>query len=452
MLQNSSNNKSNTSPEVVEPREMNLPPLSHPVSRRVLAELYGETPGMLDHQAERYINLSDRFSTAFGSSPSAFFSSPGRTELSGNHTDHNGGKVLTGSLSIDTIAAARRSDEREIRIVSEGYDDPFVVSLDNLRPGMNDSQTELLIKGILSGFLEKGYKIGGFDAAITSDVGAGSGLSSSASFEMLIGLLINDLYNDNQVPMVEVAKIGRYAENQFWKKPSGLLDQLGCGLGGANYIDFRDSANPKIEQVDYDFQQRGYSVLITNTHSSHAHNSSEYGKVPEEMKEVAQALGAATLSEVNEAIFRAAIPRLRTEVGDRAVLRALHFYDENNRVEEQFNALRQDDLRKFLDLVNRSGRSSLELLQNGYDIVDPRAQAVPLALALSSEYLAKLDKPSANRLHGGGFGGMILTILPTEKVAEYTEMMNGIFGEGSVQPLRVRGRGAVNVSALELEG
>ena len=372
-----------------------------------------------------------------------YFSSPGRTEISGNHTDHNHGKILAGSIHLDCVAVAAKTDSGRITIVDETYQERYDLSVTD-RVSNETTGTLALLKGLLAGFQERGLTVGGFNAYVATDVISAAGVSSSASFEMLICCILNTFYHDGALDVVTLAKIGKYAENQYWNKQSGLLDQLSCAVGGIITIDFANIDAPSIQKVDFSFDDVGYDLVIVNTGKGHADLSAEYSSIPMEMKAVAAYFGCETLSEVALDQVRDNVDALRKAVGDRAVLRAFHFFTENERVEGEILALRENRFEDFLDLVTRSGNSSWKWLQNCYSICDCQEQSVTLALALTELYLAKLGQ-GACRVHGGGFAGVIMALLPKGVVADYSAYMEKALGSGCTYPMRLRPLGSIRV-------
>ncbi|MFS0870887.1 galactokinase [Paenibacillus xylanilyticus] len=411
----------------------------------LLAQMYGQQ--QVEEQTARYTKLNATFEEYFGAQESSkLFSAAGRSEIGGNHTDHNHGKVLAGSITLDTIAVAAPTTESVITFYSEGYDKKYVIDLTDLTPKSEDDGTTALIRGMAAGFGEFGYKVGGFQAYISSNVFSASGLSSSASFEMLICTILNHFYNDGSLDVVVMSKIGQYAENQYWNKPSGLLDQMACAYGGLIAIDFENPAEPVIEPVQWDFQQNGYSLVIVNTGGNHADLTEDYAAVPYEMRAVAQALGKEYVREITAEAIYANLKKVREAAGDRAVLRALHFLEENNRVDGQVQALRDGRFADFLNLITASGNSSWKWLQNVYQSGSVKEQEIGIALALTENYLQNLGD-GACRIHGGGFAGVILTILPNEKVEEYMSWMHGML-ETPIIVVNVRAQGAVCLNSL----
>ena len=405
--------------------------------------IYGATA--LDAQKARYAAAVDTFASIYGTDrDAALYSVAGRSELSGNHTDHNLGCVIAASIDLDIIAVAAPNDENIIRVKSEGFDED-VIDLDTFTaPRANpEGHSDELVAGMAAGFRKEGYRVGGFDAYTTSNVLKGSGISSSAAFEDMIGNILNHIYNDGKVDNVEIAKLAQYAENTFFGKPCGLMDQMACGVGGIIAIDFADPSNPVIEKVDFDITAAGYNLCIVNTGGNHADLTDDYASVPAEMKSVAAALGKKVLRELDEKDVIAAIPTLRGTVGDRAILRALHFFAENRRVAAQKAALTSGDLDAFFDGVIASGRSSFCYLQNVYTCKNLSEQGLSLALCLAENALA--GKKAAWRVHGGGFAGTIQAFVPTAEVEGFRRAMDAALGEGRCMVLRIRPVGAVKI-------
>ena len=407
------------------------------------AYIYGE--GAVAAQRERYAAAVDAFASIYGADRDAtLYSVAGRSELSGNHTDHNHGCVIAASIDLDIIAVASPTEGSVIRVKSEGFDED-VVDFDEFNaPRANpEGHSDELIAGMVAGFRKDGYKVGGFDAYTTSNVLKGSGISSSAAFEDMIGNILSHLYNDGKVDNVEIAKLSQYAENQFFGKPCGLMDQVACAVGGIVAIDFADPAQPIIEKVDFDITAAGYNLCIVNTGGNHADLTDDYASIPKEMKAVAAHFGKSFLREVCECELIPAIPALREEVGDRAVLRALHFLAENKRVAEQKKALTAGDLDGFFSGVIASGRSSFCYLQNVYTSKNLSEQGLSLALCLAERTLG--GKKAAWRVHGGGFAGTIQAFVPAEDVESFRSVMDAAFGEGRCMVLRIRPVGAVKI-------
>jgi len=408
----------------------------------VLTSLYGSDSQIVKQQAERYQSLAQKFSTTFGNAEFEVFSSPGRTEIGGNHTDHNYGRVLAGAVNLDNIAIAGANGTMKVRILSAGYPQ-FEVDLANLKSDSKEYFTsESLIRGISARMQELGFKIGGFDAVIDGAVPKGSGLSSSASFEVLIGAIISHLFNQGKLDPIQNAIIGQYAENVFFGKPCGLMDQTACSVGGLVTIDFKNPAEPIVKKVDFDFTKTGYSLVITDTGGNHADLNDEYASLPTEMKSVAGQFGAKVLREVTLEQVVDKIPAMRGKVSDRAILRAFHFQRDNARVVEQVNALEHNKFNEFLKMVVESGHSSYMYNQNIYPINNVEEQGISLALALSDMVL---DGEGAFRVHGGGFAGTIQAFVPQHLVNKYIDTLEHVFGKGSCHKLFIRPQGAIKV-------
>lgn len=406
-------------------------------AQRALERLYGDRA---DKQLWRYKALAKKFYERFGREDFHFFSAPGRTELLGNHTDHNGGMVLAGSINLDTAAAVSPREDGRIILNSEGFDQEFSLDLSELTPVYSEQGTTTgLIRGIAARFKALGMAAGGFEACVMSDVLRGSGLSSSASIEVLICAVFSQLYNDGKVSVTDIAQISQYSENEYFGKPCGLMDQLACAHGGVVAINFKDSLLPEVEGIKYDFARRGYSIIITDVREDHADLTGEYAAITDEMAQVCAHFGVKRLCEVEQKVFFAALDELHQKVPDRAILRAIHFYEENARVIRGVQALKKDKLSDFFREIILSGESSWRLLQNLYKPGTDK-QSLPLALAVS-ELLIKED--GAWRVHGGGFGGTILAFVPNDKRRMYISQMNRLFGEGAAAELSIRPVGAV---------
>ena len=408
-------------------------------------ELYGIDVKVLKEQSDRYASLMTEFEKTFGKDDVQLFSSPGRTEIGGNHTDHNYGRVLAGAVNLDNIAVAASNGTNTVRIKSAGYPE-FQVELSNFQPKEAEYYTSTsLVKGIAAKMKENGYKIGGFDACIEGRVPKGSGLSSSASFEVLIGAIINELFNDGKMSAVENAIIGQWSENNYFGKPCGLMDQTACSVGGLITIDFKDPANPVVKEVDFDFVATGFSLVITDVGGGHhdAASQAEYASLPTEMKSVAAVLGAKVLREVTLEQIVENIPAIRKKTGDRAILRAYHFQGDNQRVVDQVAALEKNDFQSFLKMVVESGYSSYMYNQNIFDVVHKDEQVVSLALALSEMVL---KGTGAWRVHGGGFGGTIQAFVPQNKLDEYVKTLEHVYGKGTCHKLFIRAKGAVKLN------
>ena len=390
--------------------------------------------------------LDSGFSTAFGGEAQRYFSAPGRTEIGGNHTDHQRGRVLAGAVNLDTVAAVRVSGTNVIRVQSKGY--PLCqVDLDNLEPVAAEiNSTPALIRGVAARFAQLGCKVGGFNAYCESTVLPGSGLSSSAAFEVLIGTIINHLFFDGRVSQAEVAQIGQYAENVFFGKPCGLMDQTASAVGGLVTIDFADKAHPNIRPVHFDFSTTGHALCIIDSRADHADLTDEYAAIPGELKEICDCLGREVTTEIPEEEFYAAIPKLRETCGDRAVMRAMHEYNENRRVPEQVACLEKGDFQGFLSLIRESGFSSWMYLQNVIPAGYVRQQPVAVALGLCEHYLRG---KGAYRVHGGGFAGTVQAFVPFELLDSFRAGIDAALGEGACHVLSIRPQGGVE---MEVEG
>ncbi len=402
-------------------------------------ELYGSNQDILIKQEKRYNSLIDKFNNNFGRRDLMIFSSPGRTEIGGNHTDHNYGRVLAGAVNMDNIAVAATNNTSTVNILSSGYE-KFEVDLSKLDPDKAENFTSAsLIRGISARMKELGFKIGGFDCCIDSGVPVGSGLSSSASFEVLIGAIISHLFNNGKLEPVQNAIIGQYAENVYFGKPCGLMDQTACAVGGLVTIDFKDPASPVVKKVDFDFVATGFSLVITDTGGNHADLNDEYASLPTDMKAVAAELGAKVLRQVSLDQVLDIAPKIREKVGDRAILRAIHFQKDNQRVVEQVAALEKNDFKAFLGMVTDSGFSSYMYNQNIYPVNNVREQGVSLALALSD---LVLKGEGAWRVHGGGFAGTIQAFVPQKLLDKYITTLEHVFGKGACHNLFIRQKGA----------
>ena len=397
----------------------------------------------IEYQKERYISAIKNFIELYGDNDIEIYSAPGRTEVGGNHTDHQHGQVLAASISVDAIAITSKNDSGMINIKSEGYDMINVNVADTEKTDSEEGTTAALIRGIVAGMQARDFKTGGFNAYITSDVLGGSGLSSSAAFETIIGNILSGLYNDNKIDAVTIAILGQYAENVYFGKPCGLMDQMACSVGSLCHIDFADTENPQIEKIDLDLNAVGYSLCITDTKGSHADLTPDYAAVPAEMKSVAEMYGKKVLIELSEEEVISHIPEIREKLGDRAVLRALHFYEECKRVENQVNAIKSDDFEMFLKNIKASGDSSYKFLQNVYTSHDIMHQNVSIALCMSEMVLG--SEYGVSRVHGGGFAGTIQAFVKNEKVSEYKQALDNIFGEGSCNVLKIRKYGGIKV-------
>jgi galactokinase len=411
--------------------------------KTAVARLYGEGKGTWDWQHTRYTSLIDDFHDRFGSQKVMLFSTPGRTEIAGNHTDHNGGVVLAASVHLDTIAAVGKTDNETIQVYSEGYDQPFVVHLDNLAFKNSESgTTTALIRGIASRMLNLGYTIGGFDACVSSNVGVGSGLSSSASFEVLVATILNCLYNDGAISLLELAKIGRYAENHYFMKPCGLMDQIACGFGGIMSIDFAEIERPVVRSVNVNLSDHGYSLLVVRTGSDHADLTEDYADITRDMHAAAAQFDRELCRGISLSELMDRACAIRSTAGDRPLLRAYHFLTENERVRSQVEALERGDVKQFIELVQRSGTSSAQWLQNSYSTRHPLSQPISVTLALT-EHFFRNREGGAYRVHGGGFAGTIQVFIPQQYTDDYIAFMESKVGQGAVTTLHIRPEGSI---------
>ena len=390
--------------------------------------------------------LDNSFTETFGNKPERYFSAPGRTEIGGNHTDHQRGHVLAAAVNLDTNAAVRINGTNMIRIQSQGYPMCQVDVTDlEVKPEEVNS-TPALIRGVAARFTHLGCKVQGFDAYVESTVLPGSGLSSSAAYEVLIGTIINGLFFDGKVSQPKIARIGQYAENVYFGKPCGLMDQTASAVGGLVTIDFLDKENPVIESVDFDFSACGHALCIIDSGADHADLTDEYAAITKEMRSVCDHFGKEVLTQIDEQDFYAAIPVLREKCGDRAVLRAIHFYDDNNRVVKQVAALRSGDFTEFLRLIKESGHSSWMYLQNvipaGYKV----HQDVAVALCLCEKYL---QGKGGYRVHGGGFAGTVQAFVPFEILESFRAGIDAVLGEGACHVLSIRPQGGVEATVEE---
>lgn len=403
---------------------------------RVLTDLYGKDDAQ--EQRERYAAQVHVFEQQYGERETIIISAPGRTEIGGNHTDHQGGRVLAASTSLDMLAVAAPNGTNDLRIRSKGYPE-IHIRLSDLQPNEKERNTSTaLVRGMASRLISLGTVPCGFDAVIDSNVPRGSGISSSAAYSVLIGSIMNKLWTGRHYEPAEIAMAAKYSENNYFGKPSGLLDQLACASGGFTMMDFKKADEPKVERIACDFDSMGLCVLIQNAGGSHANLTPEYAAVPGEMKTVAAFFGKELLSEISRQAFYEAMPQLRKKVSDRAILRAMHFFDEDARVPEEAEALQNSNREAFLTLVKASGKSSFERLQNVCS-ADPSERSVALAIALSEQILGN---EGAVRVHGGGFAGTVQAFVPVEKAESYRIQMEGIFGKDTCYALRVRPVGA----------
>lgn len=401
------------------------------------------TDKAVEEQKPRYVETLNDFGELFGYDREVnIMSAPGRTEVCGNHTDHNNGKVLAASINLDAIAVVSKNDDNIIRVKSKGHK-MNVVDLDDLVPNeANFGSSTTLVQGVAATIKNLGYTVAGFDACTTSDVMGGSGLSSSAAFEVLLGSILSYMFNDGKISPVEIAKVAQYSENVFFGKPCGLLDQMASSVGTFVTIDFKSTKDPVIKKIDFDFSKSGHSLCIVDTHGNHSDLTDDYAAVRAEMESVAQALGKNVLREVSYEEFFAALPEVTGRVNDRAILRAIHFFNENKRVEKAVECLENNDFEGFKQVIIDSGRSSFMLNQNVYTPKNPTEQKLSLALAISKELL---DGKGAWRVHGGGFAGTIQAFVPNDMLDEYKKTIEGVFGEGSCHVLIIRPVGGTQV-------
>lgn len=409
-------------------------------SRKLMTALYGEAA--VDANIERYQNLVKSFQKKFAEEDVTLFSSPGRTEISGNHTDHNHGKVLAGSINLDCVGVAAKNNSSKVHIISETFNQSFIIDLNDLSPSDKKAGTIDLVKGLLQGFKESGYEVGGFNAYITSNVISAAGVSSSASFEMLLCSILNTFFNEGRMDTVAYAHIGKYSENVYWDKASGLLDQMACAVGGLITIDFLEPASPVVEKIDFDFSSQNHSLIIVNTGKGHADLSADYSSVPIEMKKVAEFFGKEVCAEITEEEVIGHLAEVREYAGDRSVLRALHFFEENKRVEAEVKALKEGRFSDFLNNITASGNSSWKWLQNCFTNSAYQEQGITVALALTELFIAGKQR-GACRVHGGGFAGVIMAMLPNDLVEEYVAYIEKALGEGNAYRMSLRPYGAI---------
>lgn len=398
--------------------------------------IYGGDKNSIEEAYSRLSSVLDEFQKIDKSENIFIFSASGRTELSGNHTDHNNGCVLTASINLDKLAIVSKREDNKIIVYTNGYDTPDLIDINNLEIDKKEfGNSNALIRGVCSGLKNSGYKIGGFTAYLNNRVLIGSGLSSSASFESLIGEILNSLYNENKIEKTEIALIGQYAENIYFGKPCGLMDQMGCSLGGIISIDFKNPKIPIIEKVEYDFEKSGYALMIVDAKGDHSSLTGEYSAIREEMNAVAKYFSKEVCRDITKEELISNASKIREKIGDRALMRAYHFITENERVINQINALKNNNIKEYINLMNDSGLSSFMYLQNCYSTTSSKNMGVALALMLTKDFL-KGD--GACRVHGGGFAGTIQSLIPLDKVEEYTNYMNSVFGEKSAKKIKIR--------------
>lgn len=406
----------------------------------IFTKLYGKSDNIVKN---RFIDILDNFEKQFGIGREIeLYSAPGRTEVGGNHTDHQHGRVLAGAVSLDVIGAVSPNDDNTIRILSEGHD-MCEVKLDDLSVNKSEANSSpSLVRGIASKISEMGYSVKGFDAYTTSQVLCGSGLSSSAAFEVLVANIINQLYCNGELSPVKMAIISQYAENVYFGKPSGLMDQTACAVGGFITIDFENPEQPKVENIHFDLDKHGYKLVIVNTGANHADLTDDYSSIPADMKSVARQFDKEFLREVDENDVLQNIESLRNKISDQAILRAIHFFDDNNRVIKQASALMNDNISEFFNQVNISGASSFDYLQNVYSPHNPLEQGISLALCITRRFI---KNNGACRVHGGGFAGTIQAYIRKSDIDEYVELMENIFGSGCCYVLNIRNEGTIKI-------
>lgn len=396
---------------------------------------------LIREQRERYIKAIEMFISLYGNKEIEIYSTPGRSEVSGNHTDHQHGQVLAAAINLDIIAVVAKRDN-EVKVVSDDYDIENIHISDLERREEEKGTSQGLIRGVLARYKELGLAIGGFEAYMTSDVLQGSGLSSSAAFEVMIGTILSGLYNHMSIDPVLIAQVGQYSENVYFGKPCGLMDQCACSVGSLIHIDFKDNEHPIVEKIEVDFPQFKHSLCIVDVHASHADLTDDYASIPYEMKKIAQYFGKEFLREVDESEFYKHLPEIRKMTGDRAILRAIHLFAENKRVELAVQALNDSDFSQFKSVIKASGESSYKYLQNIYSHHYTQNQAVSIAIALSEMILK--DK-GVCRVHGGGFAGTIQVFVEDSYVETYKEEIEKYFGEGACHILKVRKYGGIKV-------
>lgn len=406
-----------------------------------LLDIYVDS-AKIEYQRERYKKALEAFKTCYGDADVSVYSAPGRSEIGGNHTDHQHGEVLAASVNSDAIAVVEKIDEPWAYVISHGFEQ-IKVSLGNLEKiDEEEESTTALIRGVLAKIKENGHAVGGFKAYITSDVLIGSGLSSSAAFETLLGTIVSGEYNNGEISPIEIAQIGQFAENVYFGKPSGLMDQMACSVGSLVHIDFADTENPKVESVKLDLDAYGYSLCITDTKGSHADLTADYASIPLEMKSVANLFGREVLGDISKEFVLENASKIREKCGDRAFLRAYHYACENERVEKEVAALKAQNLDDFFAVVKKSGDSSYKFLQNVYTSKDVVHQNLSVALAVSE---AVLGDEGACRVHGGGFAGTIQAFVPNKLVGEYKKTLDSVFGDNSCVVMKIRKYGGIKV-------
>lgn len=392
---------------------------------------------------KRYLSACEEFEKLYGNDGDIrIFSAPGRTEVGGNHTDHQHGSVVAGGVDMDVIAIVALNDDNTIRVKSKGYDMDIIAVGEFENQDNEKGRAVSLIRGVCAKFEELGAKIGGFNAYTTSNVLKGSGLSSSAAFEVLLGNILNGLFYDKKADAILIAKIGQFAEREYFGKPCGLLDQMASSLGGFTYADFNDPQNPITEKINLDLKEFGYTLCVVDTGGNHANLTQDYADITIECKQISNALGVEFLRQADVKKFYSSLSALRKEFGERAVLRAFHFFNEQDRVLKQRKALLDGDFKAFLKLVNESGQSSFDYLQNLYSTTAVKEQGLSLAIALTKQFLGD---DGACRVHGGGFAGTIQCYIPTDRLLAYKQMIEEVFGDNSCSVLSIRPVGGYEI-------
>ena len=407
----------------------------------VLKKLYIDDH-VLDYQRERYIGALDEFEKIFGTSEVEIYSASGRCEVGGNHTDHQHGMVIATAINQDAIAVVNKSDDGKIHVFSRGYDE-VEIDINDLEPHYaEESDTDAFVRGVAGALSRRGCKVGGFNAYVSNDVLVGAGLSSSACFEIILGSVINGLFNDGKIDPVVIAQAGQEAENDYVGKPCGLMDQMASSVGGLVHLDLEDPTAPKVEKLDFDMEKHNYSLCIVDTKASHSDGADDYASIPEEMKKVAKFFGKKYLREVDENEFFPQISGLRAVLGERCILRAYHFFEEERRVMEEVEALKEGNMEVFLKLVKESGDSSFKYLQNVYNSNHVQKQTMGIALAASEKILGS---HGVCRIHGGGFAGTIEVFVENSFVDEYKRRMDKLFGRNACHILKIRQEGGIKV-------
>ena len=431
--------------------------ISSPNTQNRFAALYGSDKNTLALQTQRYNSLVEAFCKRYGDGNIRLFSSPGRSEIGGNHTDHNLGKVLAASIQLDCIGAVEQTGDGIITICDLTYNEDYSIDTNQTVRIEGEKGSIALVRGMIEGFKRAGFKVGGFKGMFTSSVIAAAGVSSSASFEMMICLILNQLYNDGKISVCQMATAGQFAEQKYWDKGSGLLDQMACASGGLVTIDFENPTSPASEKLDFDFSKENYNLILVNTGKGHADLSAEYSAVPSEMKAVAKLCGKETLRGITFDSIIEKMPQIRSACGDRAVMRAFHFLAENEKVDAEVAALKNNDFKKFLSLITDSGNSSWKWLQNVYVADNAQEQPIPVCLGLTELFIARncpatSAKPGACRIHGGGFAGVMMALLPQELTESYKEYMHKALGvkagdKDPVYVMSIRPEGSIEITA-----